>query len=264
MPSADNSSPMGKSQLRSASWPRPERYFHSVAAVVLIAVMLTGFQRFFFAGRAYPDRPLTPPIRTLIILHGSAMALWMLVFLGQSTLILSGKRRLHARIGYIAAFLAAAIVILGLKLGIEAARVKPPGMIVAGLDPKQFMAIPVINVLLFGGFVTAGVLYRRRPAVHRAMMLLGTVAALAAAIARIDALNDLYAGTVWERIWGPFFMVVLLAALLFGIKCLLTRSLDRAYAFGCVVLALVFAADVQLGTSSSWDAIASALLRWTA
>ncbi len=262
MTASDHPHPMERSQRRAAPSPRPARYFHSVAAVALIALMVTGFQRFFFAGRAYPDRELTPAIRTLIILHGTAMSIWMLVFLAQSTLILSGKKRLHMRIGTIAAFLAAAIVVLGLKLGVEAARVKPPGTLVAGLDPKQFMAIPVINVLLFAGFVTAGVLYRRRPAVHRAMMLLGTVAALAAAMARIDALSDLYAGTVWERIWGPYFMTVLLVVLLFGFKCLFTRSFDRAYAIGGVVLALGFAANVQLATTSAWDSVAGALLRW--
>jgi hypothetical protein len=262
MTANDSPSPRERSLPRSAPTPTPARFFHSIAAVALIALMVTGFQRFFFAGRAYPDRELTPPIRTLIILHGTAMSIWMLVFLAQSTLILSGKKRLHMRIGKIAAFLAAAIVVLGLKLGVEAARVKPPGMLVDGLDPKQFMAIPVVNVLLFAGFVTAGILYRRRPAVHRAMMLLGTVAAVAAAMARIDVLSNLYAGTVWERIWGPYFMTVLLVVLLFGFKCVLTRSFDRAYTIGGVVLALGFAANAQLATSSVWGSVARALLRW--
>jgi hypothetical protein len=240
------------------------RFFHLAAALALIALMVTGFHRFFFEGRAYPNRELTPPIRTLIIVHAAAMSGWMLVFLTQSILILSGKRRLHARLGKFAAVLAAAIVVLGLKLGVEAARVKPPGLLTGGLDAKQFLAIPVINVLLFGGFVTAGILYRRRAAVHRAMMLLATVAALAAALARIDTLSNLYAGTVWERVWGPYFATVVLAALFLGIKSILRRSLDRPYAIGSVVLASVFAANVQLATTPVWDSIASTLLRWLA
>lgn len=247
---------------RSASAPKPERFFHTIAALVLIALMLIGFQRFFFAGRAYPDRELTPPIRWLIILHGTAMAGWMLVFLVQAILILSGKRLVHVRIGTIAAASAAAIVVLGIMLGVEAARFKPPGLLVAGLDAKQFLAIPVGNGLLFGGFVAAGVWYRRRPTTHRAMMLLATVAAIAAAMARIDALSNVYAGTVWDRIWGPFFMTVVLAVVLLGVKCLLRRALDRPYAIGCVILACGFAATVQLATTPAWNSIASALLRW--
>jgi hypothetical protein len=244
--------------------PKAGRFFHVTAAVVLIALVVAGFHRFYFEGRAYPGRELTPPIRTLVIVHGTAMSLWLLVFLAQSILILSGKRQTHMRVGKIAAVLAAVIVVLGLKVGIEAARVKPPGQLTAGLDPKQFMAIPVISVLVFGGFVAAGVLYRRRPAVHRSMMLLATVAAITAAVARIDTLSDLYAGTIWDRIWGPYFMTLVLAVIFLGFKCVLRRSLDRPFAIGCVILALVFAANVQLATTPAWNSIASALLRWTA
>jgi hypothetical protein len=251
-------------QARSAPSPRPGRLFHTFAAVLLIALVVTGFHRFYFEGRAYPGRELTPPIRNLIILHGVAMTAWMLVFLAQPLLILSGKRQVHARVGSIAAVLAAAIVVLGLKLGVESARFKPPGMVAHGLYPRQFMAIPVLSVLIFAGFVGAGVLYRRRPAVHRIMMLLGTLAAISAAVARIDTLSRLYAGTVWDRIWGPLFMTVVVAVFLLVFKWLLTRSLDRIYALGCVGLALALAAIIHVATTPTWDSVASALLRWTA
>jgi hypothetical protein len=261
MPSNDTP-PIEISHPRTAPSSRPGRFFHTIAAVALIVLVVTGFHLFYFQGRAYPGRELTPPIRTLIILHGIAMSVWMLVFLAQSILILTGKRRVHMVVGKIAAVLAAAILILGVKLGVEAARVKPPGMLVDGLEPKQFMAIPVISVLLFGGFVAAGVLNRRRPAVHRAMMLLGTLAAISAAVARIDTLSNLYAGTIWARIWGPLFMTVVVALLLLALKWLLTRSLDRIYALGCAGLALALAAIMRLATTPAWDSVASGLLRW--
>ena len=259
---SNDAPPTGRPQARTAPSPKPGRLFHTIAALVLVAVMLTGFHHFYFHGRAYPGRELTPPIRTLVILHGTAMAAWMLVFLAQPLLILTGKRRIHERVGMAAACIAAAIVILGLKLGVESARFKPPGMLVSGLAPRPFMAIPVISVLLFGGFVAAGVICRRRLAVHRAMMLLGTLAAISAALARIDSLANLYADTVWERLWGPFFMTVVLAVLLLFLKWLLTRSIDRIYAIGCAGLAVALAAIVQLAPTSAWDSVATALLRW--
>ena len=46
------------------------------------------------------------------------------------------------------------------------------------------------------------------------MMLLATLTAMPAAISRIDALNSLYLGTAMERAFGPFFMTLVVAALL--------------------------------------------------
>ncbi len=240
------------------------RLFHAIAALVLILAVLVGFHFFYFQGRAYPGRELTPPIRGMIILHGIAMSVWMLVFLAQPLLILTGNRKAHAVVGTLATLVAAGIVVLGVKLGVEAARVKPPGLIVGGLDARQFMAIPVVSILFFGGAVGAAVVWRRRPPLHRALMLLGTLAAISAAMARIHELNRLYEGTVWHRIWGPFFMTVVLAFLLLGLKRILSGSWDRIYAIGCLWLAAGLAANYQLATTPAWDSVARALLRWLA
>ena len=124
-----------KAQERSVPTHRAGRLFRTMAAVALIAVVLSGFHSFCFQGRAHPGRELTPPIRGMIIMRGIAMPAWMLVFLAQPLLILVGNRRAHAWVGTIASFIAAAIVILGIKLGVESARFKPPGSSGSGVSP---------------------------------------------------------------------------------------------------------------------------------
>jgi uncharacterized membrane-anchored protein len=104
------------------------RLFHTLAAALLCVMMLVGFQQFYFHGRAYPGRDLAPPIRTLRIVHGSSMTLWMLLFLVQPLLIVARNRRLHMTLGKIGAVLAAAIVVVGVKTAIESVRVSPPGL----------------------------------------------------------------------------------------------------------------------------------------
>lgn len=261
---ATDTPPLGISRARSAPAPRRGRLFHTIAALVLIALVLTGFHLFYFQGRAYPGRELTPPIRGLIILHGICMSAWMVVFLAQPLLILKGKRKAHAVIGTIASCFAAAIVVLGIKLGVEAARVKPPGLLVDGLDANQFMAIPVIGILIFGGCVAAAIVWRRRPSLHRALMLLGTLSAIAAALNRIGVLSRLYDGTVWDHIWGPYFTTVVVAFLLLGLKRILSGSWDRIYGIGCLGLAAALAANYQFATTGAWNSVARALLRWLA
>lgn len=245
---------------RSLNSSGPARFFHSGAAALLLVLMLMGFQHFYFHGKAYPGRPLTPAIRNLIILHGTAMAAWMILFLIQPLLIASGNRRVHKVLGRIGAVVAACIVFFGFRLGIEATRVNPPDLVIWGLSPKQFMAVPIISIVIFAAFVIAGICTRRKPEPHRAMMLLATLTAMPAAVSRIDAISNLYHGTFWEKAFGPFFATLIVGALFLVVKSLLTRSLDRWYAAGYVGLLIACALIMQLARTSAWDQCATFLL----
>ena len=238
-----------------------ERFFYSAAAVLLLVLTVTGFQLFYFHGQAYPGRPLTPPIRTLVITHGIAMSVWILFSIVQPFLIATGGRRRHMALGRIAAVFAIVLVVLGVKLGIESARVAPPGMMFGPLTPKQFMAVPVLTAILFGIFVAIGVLARKRPAVHRPMMFMATMTAAGAAISRIDFLNHLYAGTVFERIFGILFFTVVIAGAVLLAKCLVFRAFDRWLAAGFGVLTLWLLLITHGAPTAAWDSIAGLLLR---
>lgn len=237
------------------------RFFYFGAAALLFVLMLIGFQQFYLHGKAFPNRELTPPIRTLLILHGTAMSAWMVLFLAQPLLIASGNRRVHMRLGRFGAGLAACIVFLGLRVGIEAARVNPPDMKLWGLVPKHFMAIPLIAILMFAVFVIAGVWNRRRPEVHRPMMLLAALAVIPAPLDRIDAIRNLYSGTVWGTIFGPFFASLVIGLLFLVVKWLLTRSWDRWYAMGYAGLVVAGALTMQLAPTQAWDRFSTFLLR---
>lgn len=245
---------------KSSAAPRGDRLFHTGAAALLIVLMLWGFEQFYFHGRAYPDRPLTPPIRTLIITHGSAMAVWMLLFLLQPLLIVIRQRKAHMLFGRFATVVALAVVYFGFRLGIESTRVSPPDLHIWGLPAKQFMIVPIASITLFAGFLAAALATVRRPAVHRSLMLLATMSAMSAAISRITVLSNLYIGTVWQAWFGPFFTTLLVALLLLGVKSAMARSLDRTYAWGCAGLVLASAAIVKLAPSAAWDRVASFLL----
>lgn len=255
------SSPAAELPPRTAAAPRGDRLFHTGAAALLLLLMLWGFERFYFHGRAFPDRPLTPPIRSLIITHGSAMAVWMLLFLLQPLLIVIRQRKTHLLVGRIGAVVALVVIYFGFRLGIESARVSPPDLHIWGLPAKQFMIVPIASIALFAGFLGAALATVRRPAAHRSLMLLATMSAMSAAISRIDALSNLYRGTVWEVWFGPFFITLLVALLFLGVKSMMAGSLDRLYAWGCAGLVLASAAIVHLAPSAAWDRVATFLLR---
>jgi hypothetical protein len=239
----------------------PVGLFYSAVAVLLIALTLTGFRHFFFHGMSYPGREITPPIRGLVIAHGVVMSAWLLLFLLQPLLVATGYRRVHMAVGKAGVALAIGVVAAGLAVAVNSARVSPPEMKLWGLSPKQFMAVPFIAALLFAAFVGVGIWYRRRPDIHRPMILMGTFAAMSAAISRIDAINNLYLGTVWETVFGPFFATQILCGVLLLIRCAITRSFDRWFAIGFVVLTLACALIMLVAKTDGWNSFASLLVR---
>jgi hypothetical protein len=91
-------------------------------------------------------------------------------------------------------------------------------------------------------------------------MFLGTLAAAGAAVSRIDAINSLYLGTLFERLWGPFFGTLVIGAILLAMKAVLERRLDRPMAVGLAAMSLFFALAMQLAPTRAWAACASFLL----
>jgi hypothetical protein len=91
-------------------------------------------------------------------------------------------------------------------------------------------------------------------------MLLATLATLSAAISRIDFITMLYQGTVWQRLFGPFFGMLVLGGLFLVISLLVNRRLDYWYAGGYAVLVAGAALTLSLAKTNGWDAIALWLL----
>jgi len=79
------------------------------------------------------------------------------------------------------AAVAAAMVVVGTLTAINglARGAGPPG-----IPPRQFLAIPLFDMVVFAALVTAGIRARRDPQTHKRLMLLATIGILAAAIAR--------------------------------------------------------------------------------
>ncbi len=259
---ANQTLPFDKPQANGPASINRERLLYSGAVALLLILMFLGFQQFYLHGKAFPNRPLAPPIRTLLITHGIAMSSWMVLLLVQTLLVVNHKYRVHMTLGKVGAVLAACIFILGFRLGIDAPRVSPPEVRLWNMPYKQFMAVPIISITIFAGFLTAGILNRRRPEIHRPMMLLAALAVIPAALDRIDAISSLYRHTVWGTIFGPFFSSLVIGALFLVIKWALTRSFDRYYALGWVGLVVASAGIMKLATTQAWDGIASFLLRY--
>lgn len=237
------------------------RYFYSAAAIVLFVLMFIGFQNFYLHGKAFPNRPLAPPVRGLLIAHGIATTAWMFLFVVQPLLVAGGNKKMHMTLGKIGAVLATCIIGLGMFTAIQSAKFTPPEVRIWGLPGKNFMAVPVIGILTFAGYVAIGVFTRKKPAIHRPMMFMAVMSTMSAPIARIEYLSSMYRSTIWEHIFGPFFMTLVVGALLFAIKTILTRSFDKAFAIAFAVLVALNWLTWVIAPTDAWLTVANALTR---
>jgi hypothetical protein len=235
-----------------------ERIFFAAAGGFLFMIMLVGFQQFYLHGKAFPDHPIFPPLKGLLIAHGVAMTCWMTLFVVQTLLIVNNSVRTHMLLGFFGIAVAASVVVFGSWTGVATARLEPE-LIRGGLNRKQFLIVPITDMLKFGIFVTIAIWNRHRPEIHRPMMLLATLTMISAAAGRIPAIQNLYASSVWEQWFGAFFPKLVIGAAFLVIKTVITRRLDRWFAGGFALLAATSFLIWQIAPGAAWERVANFL-----
>lgn len=236
---------------RAASEPRR---FYAGLSLAMAATVLAGFGPSYY-GRFLQDGPALTvsgaPFTPLIHVHGALFTAWVLLFVVQTALVATGRTSVHRRLGVAGGVLAAVMVLVGTTTAVaSAARGSAP----AGMDPLAFLAIPVFDMVLFGGFVTAALVKRRDRESHKRLMVVAYASILVAAVARLP-------GVIAA---GPpaFFGLALLFILAGAVHDRLNRgSVHPAYRWGIALF--VASVPVRLGLSgtAAWHALASWLTR---
>jgi hypothetical protein len=163
---------------------RDERNLYTWGALVAIFVMFVGFAPTYYLKGAFGTADLTP----FRHVHGLVMTAWFALFLVQARLVATGRTRIHRTLGVAGAILAALVVVVGLTLGVAAARA---GAAPPGLTPLVFLVLPFGEMFTFATLVTAAILLRRRSDWHKRLMLLATLAMLTPAFARWPVVGPL-------------------------------------------------------------------------
>lgn len=230
-------------------------YFYSIAGVVMLYVAFTGFQPFYLRGKGMGERVIAPEIFPLVLIHGVALSAWMVLFLVQSLLISLRKRRLHMRLGWGAIAVAAVVTISGYLVAVRSVRADPEFHF-WGMAYRQFLFVMLAEVTLFAGFVLAGILLRKRPIIHRPMMLLATLSILAGATVRMPILFPIFGDSGWWGIFGPIFT---LGAMFLLVRSLLGRTFDRWFVIGYATMVAFYVFAVKFAVSDTWSRLAKAV-----
>lgn len=236
-----------------------ERILYAVGGGVLFTIMLVGFQHFYLHGKAFPGFPIFPPLKEVIIAHGVAMTCWMVLFVVQTLLIVTNRFRTHMLLGIFGIALAVSVVVFSCWTAIATTRLGPE-LLRQGLNRKQFMIVPLTDMLKFTAFVTIAVSNRRRAEIHRPMMFLATLTIISAATGRIPAINSLYESTFWAQWFGAFFPKLVIGAAFLVVKTVFTRRLDGWLAGGLAALAVISVLTWQLAPTTAWERVANLLI----
>ena len=226
-----------------------EHRFFTAMAIAIAVTVLAGFARTYYL-RAYFD---SPPISPLLHLHGLVFSSWVALYLAQTSLVAADRVRLHRRLGVAGGVLAVILVLVGVTTAIVRVRqgFSPPG----GPPPPVFLVVPLTDMALFGGLVAAALYFRRQMAVHKRLMLLGTIALLAAPIARLPF------GLLQSGILAVFAASDLFVVALIAYDFAMYRRIHRATAWGGFAVVASQPLRLMLGGTSAWQAFAGWLTR---
>jgi hypothetical protein len=151
---------------RGRRWNR----FFVWIALAMLGVIALGFGRSFYLRPVFLESSL--PL--LLVVHGTIMTLWYLVFLAQAILASRGSLRLHRRLGIAGIGLALAVVVSGAQVHLgNVSRWQASGLV---LNPETLAAAVAFTLegllflLPFVVLIALAVWLRRNPASHKRLM----------------------------------------------------------------------------------------------
>ena len=234
-----------------------DRYFYSTSGVVFVLLTFWGFHSFYLNGKAAGGDPIAPEMSVLDSIHGAAMSAWVLLFLVQAVLMGTGNRKLHMKLGWAALAIAPVLTICGILTAFRSVQNSPDSVFFDMLY-RRFLLVMFTEIALYAAFVAAGLITRKRPAIHRPMMLLASLSILAGSTVRIPSLYPIFSHAGWPGLFGPIFA---LGAVLLVIRSLMTGKLDKPFAIGYTVMVAAYILASQLALTEMWSRLSAAMLK---
>jgi len=236
---------------------KPERLFYTATGALFLVLTVLGFQHYLLGGRHADGTPIDPTILAIVIAHSSAIFAWFVLFFVQSLLISTQNRRIHMKLGWSVLVIASTIAVTGPLVATHSVRLAPD-LVIFDWPGRPFLLVMYSEIALFVAFVSIGVLNRKRPRVHRPMMLMASLSIISGATGRIPLVSSIFGYHHWMGIFGP---VVALGVLLLVARWAMTRRFEREFAVGLAALVVVTVVVSGLAATTMWVNWAGMILK---
>ena len=230
--------------------------FYLVMGFAALALVAVGFGPGLVGDPAARRGAATP----LIALHGTVFGGWLALYLAQTLLVRRDRRATHRRLGWLGLPLAVAVIVLGYVTTIAQGR---RGFALwwhpdVKSDTLGELVHPLGDLLTFTILVAAAFVWRKRPEVHKRLMLLATVGSMMAA-----PLAHLVGYFAALRAVPPVILLPL--ALVYFASAIRDRLvLGRVHPVslwgGLALFAFAFARGAFIGPSEAWHRFAGWLI----
>ena len=233
------------------------RFFYAFAAAINLLLLLIGFAPYFLHRLGEGGRILHPVMLGLDFAHGLSITTWYILLLAQALLVPLSWRRLHMKLGWLSVALVPLVTISSVMTALRSVR-EMPDMVRFAMPYPQFLLVMLTNVGVFLACAVAGIALRRRPTVHRVLMLTASLSLLGGATSRIFWLDDIFGGDTRSGYFGP---VIAWGAVLTILGSLRRGALDRRLAAGYALIVISNLAAATVAGTDSWGHWAQVLTR---
>lgn len=219
--------------MASIAPPRPrlaaERRFYLGMGIAMLLLIFLGFgPSYYFMPVA--SRPPMVPMSPLVHVHGAVFTFWVLLLMAQIGLVSANRRDIHMALGLLGVPMALTMMVLGTITALYGVhRASGPPMI----DPLSWLAVPLMSIPAFGGFLLAGLWQRRDRQAHKRFMMMAMFSMVQAGVARMPIFPGLtglllvpglfiVTQAIWDRAsLGRIHYVTAIAAVVFPLSTLI-------------------------------------------
>jgi hypothetical protein len=223
-----------------------DRWFYFGMSLLIAIIAMYGFGQTIDRNLIHP----TIPRPFILYVHAPLFVAWVGVFIAQTSLVRSRNMRWHRRLGISAAVLGIFMVGSGIAVAIAMRKFD----IANHLSKKpEFLSIPFSDMIVFAVLLALAVHWRRKPEIHRRLMLVATCALLDAALTRFPPAHPF---------WMTYVGVDLIIS--FGLlrDLVVLRRVNPVYLYGLPALVAAQAVAILLYVYPPqwWSAVCQALV----
>jgi hypothetical protein len=216
-----------------------DRLFFSAMSVLLLVTVLIGFWPSYFS-HGIVHAPLKSPI---IHLHDAVFSTWIVLLLVQEGLVVTGNIKLHRALGLAGFGLAILMVVVG--------TLTATAQLGHSLDLQRPLAIPdymlpMGDLFLFGPLVFFAWRLRRKPATHKRLILIATIALMGEPLSRfpIALLNN--------TVFGQSFVMLGFILLIVAYDLFSLRRVQSATVWGLAYSVFVHVVRFPIAFTPAW------------
>ncbi len=216
--------------------------FYIALSLLVTAIAFVGFWPTYF-GPLFAGTVDKLPV---IHVHAAVYVGWLAIFIAQATFAATKRMDLHVRLGNFAIGYGVLVIVMGVTVAISMFAVRMH----AGNfeDAAGRLVAPLSDMVFFAPLFSAAVLLRRKPEIHKRLMIVATTLLLVAAVGRMT-----FVGKPWPMllVWSS---PLLLGAVYDVVR---RRAIPWIYVLGVGVIAARAFGTAPVRESAAWHS-------WTA